>query len=259
MKNLIRNTLVSISLLTAAIVSAEQRVFDSGPMQATLLELYTSEGCSSCPPADQWLSQLKSSPQLWKQLVPVAFHVDYWNYLGWNDPYSKPAFSKRQRHYAENRYAKTVYTPGFFSNGREWRTWFRNRGKPDTDTNKLAGPLRATIDQQNLTATYTPAESMRARLDAPLLLNIAALGIDLATDVESGENDGKTLRHDFVVLALETLTAIPANDAFHWQHPALVKLLQKTGAKAIAFWVTRSDDPTPLQATGGWIDVQKVF
>ena len=59
--------------------------FESGVTRTTLLELFTSEGCSSCPPAEKWLSQLKSNPDLWKKIVPIAFHVDYWDHLGWRD------------------------------------------------------------------------------------------------------------------------------------------------------------------------------
>ena len=78
-----------ISLIaTAAIANhatAASLTLSSQEQRTTLIELYTSEGCSSCPPADRWLSRLKDDPRLWKQIVPLAFHVDYWNYLGWRD------------------------------------------------------------------------------------------------------------------------------------------------------------------------------
>src|SRR6266581_5068954 len=73
--------------------------FESGEARTMLVELFTSEGCSSCPPADAWISQLKESPDLWKKIVPVAFHVDYWNNLGWRDRFAKPEFTARQRRY----------------------------------------------------------------------------------------------------------------------------------------------------------------
>jgi len=81
--------------LTAAAVT-----FESSETQTSLLELYTSEGCSSCPPAEKWLSRLKESPGLWKDFVPVAFHVDYWDYLGWRDRWSSKTFTDRQHAYA---------------------------------------------------------------------------------------------------------------------------------------------------------------
>src|SRR3954447_8070401 len=68
--------------------------------QASLLELYTSEGCSSCPPAERWFSALKNNPELWLKLVPVAFHVDYWDSLGWKDPYASKSYTDRQHAYA---------------------------------------------------------------------------------------------------------------------------------------------------------------
>src|SRR5262249_16012523 len=74
--------------------------FESCEMQSQLLELFTLEGCSSCPPAEKWLSALKSSSYLWKKAVPIAFHVDYWDHLGWRDRFAKPEFTSRQQRYA---------------------------------------------------------------------------------------------------------------------------------------------------------------
>src|SRR5262249_27401056 len=95
--------------------------FQSSEVQTALVELYTSEGCSSCPPAEAWLSRLKDDSALWKNFVPVAFHVDYWDYLGWRDPWAATSFSERQRSYADSWSAVSVYTPGFVLNGKEWR------------------------------------------------------------------------------------------------------------------------------------------
>jgi len=82
--------LISLTFMLPIAVFAETAVtFTSPSQQTTLLELYTSEGCSSCPPADQWLSTLKNNPRLWKEIIPVAFHVDYWNDLGWKDEFSR--------------------------------------------------------------------------------------------------------------------------------------------------------------------------
>ena len=67
---------------------AGDKTFESGPQRTHLLELFTSEGCSSCPPAEAWLSKLKADPRLWKDFVPLAFHVDYWDHLGWRDPFA---------------------------------------------------------------------------------------------------------------------------------------------------------------------------
>src|ERR1700747_379835 len=86
--------------------------FESGPAQVSLLELYTSEGCSSCPPAEAWLGGPSSNGALWKAVVPVAFHVDYWDNLGWKDEFSSRDFTQRQRHYAANWGPGAASTPG---------------------------------------------------------------------------------------------------------------------------------------------------
>src|SRR6059058_108688 len=143
--------------------------FESGDTQNSLIELFTSEGCSSCPPAEKWLSALKSSSDLWKKAVPVAFHVDYWDHLGWRDRFAKPEFTSRQRRYAAAWGGDSVYTPGFVVNGREWRDWFGNRAlwreRPAT-----AGNLRVTLsDETHVTAVFTPEDSRTS----PLQLHVA--------------------------------------------------------------------------------------
>src|SRR5437867_2256011 len=83
--------------------------FQSAREQTALIELYTSEGCSSCPSAETWLSRLKESPGLWKDFVPLAFHVDYWDYLGWRDLWASKSFSDRQRAYAKQWRSDSIY------------------------------------------------------------------------------------------------------------------------------------------------------
>jgi len=76
------------SLIATLTAQAADRVFETGPQKTHLIELFTSQGCSSCPPAEAWLSKLKNEPGLWKNFVPLAFHVDYWDRLGWRDPFA---------------------------------------------------------------------------------------------------------------------------------------------------------------------------
>ena len=107
--------------------TALAKEFSSGDKKVNLIELYTSESCSSCPPAEKWLGNLKSSDKLFKNFIPLEFHVAYWNYLHWKDPFSKEAFSRRQRDY--NRVIKAgVYTPQVIINGVDFRGW---RGMSD--------------------------------------------------------------------------------------------------------------------------------
>src|SRR5881394_2772067 len=97
-----RALLICLPAMFVAAVNAQHTsfTFQSSGEQVALLELYTSEGCSSCPPAETWLSRLKESPKLWKDFVPVAFHVDYWDYLGWKDPFAAKVYTERQHEYA---------------------------------------------------------------------------------------------------------------------------------------------------------------
>src|SRR6476661_2706945 len=102
-KRIIAAALVMIWLGAVYTFGSEPKTFESGDTQNSLIELFTSEGCSSCPPAEKWLSAFKSNPDLWKKIVPVAFHVDYWNHLGWRDRVSTPEVTQRQQHYAAGR------------------------------------------------------------------------------------------------------------------------------------------------------------
>jgi hypothetical protein len=220
----------------------------STEQQTLLLELYTSEGCSSCPSADRWLSTLKDDNRLWTQIVPVAFHVDYWDYIGWKDRFANAKYSMRQRHYAINGNARSVYTPGFFQNGKEWSRWFRNKNINPVHTNQ-AGVLHADIAANKIKVSFKPGN-----IKAPqLLLHIAMLGFDIETEVKAGENDGKKLHHDFVALTWKTFRSNFNNVQYYWEIDRAVLVTNNETAMGIALWVTRADDPTPLQAIGGWL------
>src|ERR1041385_689795 len=101
--------LILIAIFVSSVNAQTTHItFQSSAVQTALLELYTSEGCSSCPPAEAQLSRLKKSSGLWKDFVPVAFHVDYWDYLGWRDPWASAEFSDRQRSYAQQWRGETI-------------------------------------------------------------------------------------------------------------------------------------------------------
>jgi hypothetical protein len=108
-----REIALAISMIWLAagyVFGSEPVTFESGDMQTTLIELFTSEGCSSCPSADAWMSRLKTNPDLWKNIVPAVFHVDYWDGLGWRDRFAKPEFTARQRQYVATWRGDSVYT-----------------------------------------------------------------------------------------------------------------------------------------------------
>src|SRR5215831_9028607 len=135
---------ILVWLAVGYVFASEPRTYESGETQNSLLELFTSEGCSSCPPAEKWLSALKSSQDLWKKIVPIAFHVDYWDHLGWRDRFAKPDFTQRQQRYAAAWGGDSVYTPGFAVNGREWRGWFGGGGGLRSSSEKI-GKLGVTL------------------------------------------------------------------------------------------------------------------
>jgi len=114
-----RTLVLALLLFASGTMRAENEpiVCQSSERQTALLELYTSEGCSSCPPAERWLSEQKDSLGLWKNFVPLAFHVDYWNSLGWRDPWSSAQASQRQKAYAQLWQSESIYTPEFVLNG----------------------------------------------------------------------------------------------------------------------------------------------
>ena len=169
-----------------------------------LVELYTSEGCDSCPPADSWLSSLFGRGFRPEQLVPLALHVDYWDYIGWKDPFAKGEFSARQRRLAQLKRPVFVYTPQVVLQGRDFRRW----GSPEfaeAVAQINAKPARARI---RLSIEAVTSQAVQAELDARLLEEaetksvvayLAAYENRLATDVRAGENRGRRLEHDFVV------------------------------------------------------------
>jgi hypothetical protein len=237
-----------------AMVTQAAPTFVSGSSQVHLIELYTSEGCSSCPPADRWLGGLQSDPLLWSRVVPMAFHVDYWDYLGWQDDYARPAFSQRQQRYARLLQAPTVYTPGMFLDGQEWREWQSSkalRGAQVTDT-QPAGQLTLNYDRTRSTLTFVAVPTAK---EVPAKAYMALLGVNIDSPIKAGENKGKLLRHDFVVLDLVSANLERGSQGLQATFPAVTTKL--TAPKyAVAAWVTNASDSKPLQAAGGWLHPQ---
>lgn len=231
--------LLALCLLPAMLHAGEVTI-QSGPARVHLLELFTSEGCSSCPPAERWLSTLRASPRLWKEVVPISFHVDYWDNLGWKDRFASPAYTARQRAYAAAWGTGTVYTPGFVLDGQEWRVRdLANLPAP-------AGPsgvLKATWHEGGeVLVTFRPAAKGGGRW----LAHAAALGLGLTSDVKAGENGGHTLQHDFIVLGQQSATMTAADGEAH----AVLKMAAH-GPAALAVWITEAGKSDPVQAVGG--------
>ena len=207
--------------------------------QTQVIELYTSEGCSSCPPADRWLSSLKNNNRLWLDFIPLAFHVDYWDYIGWKDELANADYAIRQQVHKALGNIPSVYTPGILKSGKEWRAW-RYLNAPQSDFK--AGKLIVKLKNNKLTARFDNASN-----PYDYNLNIALLGMDIETKIKAGENKGKTLKHDFVVLHQLTFSA---NKPL-W-NIELESSFFDTQFKKLAFvaWVEYEQNPAPIQAVG---------
>jgi hypothetical protein len=189
-------------LMLPALSWAAQCTAESGPHTVALVELYTSEGCSSCPPAERWLGSLDSRYPAGK-MVALALHVDYWDYIGWKDPYAKREFSLRQRKLSQLQRMALVYTPQVLLQGRDFRRW---GGKAfDEALAKInAQPARAKL---KLAVTGADPDALHVETVAELLhgpaaadLYVAAYRSGLQSLVKAGENRGRLLTHDYVVL-----------------------------------------------------------
>jgi hypothetical protein len=167
-----------------------------------LLELYTSEGCSSCPPADKFVSNLRTAGLLADQIVPLSLHVDYWDYIGWKDMFAKRIYTERQRWLSELANTRTIYTPEMFVSGKEMRDWAISwRGGIAGMVKRInALPAQADIGivLRSITNGSLPVEII-AKAPAGSKLFVALYETDLISEVKAGENQGATLKHDYVV------------------------------------------------------------
>jgi hypothetical protein len=174
---------------------------ESGQKTVTVVELYTSEGCDSCPPMDKWFSTLSFKKD---GVVPLAFHVDYWDYIGWKDRFGKPGFGERQRALVSLQGSRTVYTPQVLLNGKDARGETSDARlaarvrdiatkKPDASL-KFRGQLTAEAIEATLNVDFAASTSSK---DAALYIAISEN--NLSSRVTAGENRGAVLTHDHVV------------------------------------------------------------
>lgn len=185
-------------LLLASAPTFAECSAQSGEQTVPLLELYTSEGCSSCPPADKWLSRLKGT----NKVVPLAFHVDYWDYIGWKDRFAKPEFSARQRQAAAVNGSTFVYTPQVMLNGRDYRGW-RDASNFKKAITGIQQPARMQLGLNLITSAsgrtnlQAWAHARQAYKDADIY--VAVYENNLKSQVSTGENSGRELTQDYVV------------------------------------------------------------
>lgn len=216
-----------------------------------VLELYTSQGCSSCPPADALLSELAADPEV----IALSFHVDYWDSLGWKDAWSSPEWTNRQRRAAASLDGR-VYTPELVVNGTKS---FVGSSRSQAESAIAAAKKRKAAADVSLAvtprkdggwtvaATVTPSPGAHARWIVEALL----VDSDLVTKVRAGENEGRTIRNDGVVRRLAIVGEIPAKGAGAWTGAATLSSPgPATGPRRIAVLVR---DAETLEIAGAAI------
>ena len=235
MKNLMLLLLVSFSSL------AKDIHLQSSERQTQVIELFSSEGCSSCPPADRWLSSLKNNKGLFKQFIPLAMHVDYWDYIGWKDKFASKDNTTRQQIHQMFGNLRSVYTPGVLTAGKEWRAW---RFATINQSPLKVGKLSLDLKGEQLNASFASTKQGKYNL------KVALLAMDLSSTIRAGENKGKQLKHDFVLLKQKSFASdngkwddLLSHDFFYTPHKNLV----------FVAWVESDENPAPIQAVGSYL------
>lgn len=225
---------------------------ESGQEKVAILELYTSEGCSSCPPADRFISRLGESARYPNQVIPLSFHVTYWDYIGWRDVYAQKAFNKRQSDIAASRRSRSIYTPQLVLDGKDVRGFGRmdrqlreiNQQQPAAGIRLQAHTDNEKVVQLDIRIDVTDADQ---RVDAALY--VALFENNISSRVGAGENRGKTLEHDHIVRKFVGPIALPSGQAeshhgLSVEVPAGVNLSNA----GIAVFVQNISDGSVLQA-----------
>ena len=235
---LLHIALASAALCLSTGALAAQCTASSAATQTPLVELYTSEGCSSCPPADRWLSGLSGRTDV----VALAFHGDYWDYIGWPDRFAEPRNSDRQREKVALAGSRSVYTPQVMVNGRDSRAW---RGQDPLASVTRGTPANAVIELAFDTAERANTITVRANRTTPGAARIVLARYENGhqTAVKAGENRGATLRHDFVVREWTALPIAPGALL-----DTTVQFSRGTQAGGVVAFVEDSADGAVLQA-----------
>jgi hypothetical protein len=195
--------LIGIVLAAGAFTARPVTTTPEAKRKAVLVELFTSEGCSSCPPADTLLAELRrQGQQNGTEIIPLGFHVDYWNYLGWRDRFSSSAYSRRQENYARGFSLDGPYTPQMVIDGQRQFTGSDSRRAREAIAQDAAEPQSAEV-QLSFAA---PGRLLVSAIGENIAeVKLAITEDNLASNVGGGENNGRMLRHTAVVRDLRTL------------------------------------------------------
>jgi hypothetical protein len=206
---------VSFVLVSAARSQPARRPASDGTPRTVVVELFTSQGCSSCPPADELLSRLGREQIRGVRIIPLAFHVDYWNSLGWADPFSSSLWSARQRDYARALHSDQVYTPQLVMNGTEQMVGSDERRVRQQVESDLSRPDQGSVSFDRVTSDGSAIRAdLHGRLERALAgrdtkVIVALYENNTSTAVGRGENSGRRLVNDYIVRSL--VSAFPRN------------------------------------------------
>lgn len=225
------NKIICLFFLTFSSVIAEDVVaykVTSSNHPVALVELYTSQGCSSCPPADKWLATLEESGLTQDKVIPLALHVDYWDYIGWKDEFAQTSFAQRQRKFRQLDRSTSVYTPQIMFNGDDVRKLRFSQNIKQLKNKKapVKFELIAKVSnrdrlQVNISFVHIDNEAQKSHLVIVLAEN------NLKGDIKAGENKDRVLRHEHVVRLWKNLGVLRKNMAITlaikegWQQESL--------------------------------------
>jgi hypothetical protein len=246
-RNFLSHVLIACSVTSVAQAQPACTVKSGGPT-AALVELYTSEGCSSCPPADRAINALQGGALV----VPLALHVTYWDNIGWRDPFGQGQFDDRQRTLLDQQRLHVAYTPQFFVAGRELRGWSTSLLATIRAINARPAPVTISLASTPsprgmvLDATVQPAVGT-GRSAGSLYLAVTESGLD--SRVTRGENGGATLHHDAAARLLFGPVALVDGKAQLHRDVVLPAGWRRDRLQAVAF-VQEQGGPAILQALG---------
>ena len=244
-----RLAILLLPVLGMNVAAGQRCAVQSGPQTAALVELYSSEGCSSCPPADQRLSALRKEAGAASLIVPLALHVTYWDQIGWKDPLAQPQFDARQAELLRHQPRHVAYTPQFFVGGTELRSW-------DAQLPTAIRRINATGAPVNISLAATPGPGGTLLLEAQAAAPDAQTGGDLylavsesgiVSKVLRGENRGATLHHDAAVRLWLGPVALAQGRASLRREVRLPASWRPEQLQVVAF-VQRADSGAILQA-----------
>jgi len=245
-------TLTVVFLLAGILAGAlDARVIaQSGPTRTALIEAYTSEGCSSCVAAWRWLAAVDRDRELFSAYVPVDFHVEYWDYLGWKDKFADPRFTARQNAYADLWGRANIYTPGLVLNGQEWVDWKKDPLPSVIGEREVqAGTLMVSETKPGkYTVDFWP-DGIFGGLTAHIVLLVSQYG----SPVKAGENTGRRLEHYFMAVGYkEVPMAMLENNLFRAKTALKFPPEAAVAKQGIAVFITDGNHPGPIQAAGAY-------